>query len=606
MRNHANLVLKLYAEARGQASRHFGSSFRASDVLMARLGVWERAQEWVQLQSPGFRLLLEQFVQGVNDYANEHPGTIDSDKQDILPVSVDDVIAHYQRVFHITMMVDFEGLVSGLMNTKLQGDGGGARGSNAWALSASKTQEGYPILMSSPHLPWTDMFRLFELHLSSPELNLYGVAPVGLPVLTMAFNDHLGWTHTVNKFQGWTVYELDLKPGGYLFNNEVIPFNVSTKHLHEETITVRSSIHGPVIWAANGKAYALRIAGLDNPKGLEQWWKMACSHNLHEFQAALEQMQVPTLNVVYSDREGHIMYFFNGQIPVDSSLWTQTYSYQELPKCIDPPSGWIQNTNDPPWTCTSPAMLHASDFPSSISAKDAPLSLRSQQSLQFLDQNKKLSFDEVVQGRASRRVRLADLMLDELLDTIAKSEQKEAQEAAGVLKAWDRTIDFSSRGSVLFAYWVYLMDQQGPGQAVSTLINAAAFIRASFGALDVPWADVFLLAEENVGNGRSALFSEDMLGVLSELWYVPAADGRFKSVGGECFAFVAQFSQPVRASAILLYGNKTTGGRQDQFDLYKEKKMRPVLRTRDELEGQVADHECFYMKTEAYEQDIRI
>lgn len=662
MRNHADLVLKLYAEARGEASYHLGTSFRASDLLMLKLGVWERARQWSELQNPDFRLLLEQFVSGINDYATENPNTIDPAKLQILPVSVDDVIAHYQRVFHITMMIDFEGLVSGLVNAKQQNNGASLHGSNAWALSADKTQEGYPVLMSSPHLPWGDMFRLFELHLCSPELNLYGVAPVGIPVLTMAFNDHLGWTHTVNKFQGWTLYELDLKPGGYSFDEEILPFNVEPKRLTtrdqdgnlvDETVTLRSSIHGPVIWAANGKAYSLKIAGLDNPFGLEQWWQMACAQNLQQFQNALERMQIPTFNVLYSDRHGHIMYFFNCQLPVlpqaatsttgtaipgasSATLWTQTYAYQQLPKCIDPPSGWLQNTNDAPWTCTLPAALYADNFPDCIWNRHAPPSLRTRQSLQLLDQNNKLSFDQVVEGRASRSSRLAQLLLDQLLHALANAEQNEAEEIAQVLEAWDRTIEFSSKGAVLFAYWAHLMEQQNllpatngyndhqaaslqlenPVQSVAMLLTAAKIVRASYGSLDVCWCDVFLLADETGSQHKSALFSEDLLGVLSELWYVPGNDGRFRTVGGECFSFVVQFAQPVRASAILLYGNKTqhaAGGQKDQFDLYRAKKMRPVLRTPGQLEGQVAMHESFYNTVSsvtrhnqgAYEKNVR-
>ena len=46
----------------------------------------------------------------------------------------------------------------------------------------------------------------------------------------------------------------------------------------------------------------------------------------------------------------------------DATLWTETYSYADLPKVLDPPTGWLQNANDPPWTCTIPQVLMAKDF----------------------------------------------------------------------------------------------------------------------------------------------------------------------------------------------------------------------------------------------------
>jgi len=46
-------------------------------------------------------------------------------------------------------------------------------------------------------------------------------------------------------------------------------------------------------------------------------------------------------------------------IPGDTSttLWTETHPYQDLPRVIDPASGWLQNANDPPWTTTFPLAL---------------------------------------------------------------------------------------------------------------------------------------------------------------------------------------------------------------------------------------------------------
>ena len=46
-------------------------------------------------------------------------------------------------------------------------------------------------------------------------------------------------------------------------------------------------------------------------------------------------------------------------IPGTSSatLWTSTHPYDDLPRVVDPPSGWLQNANDPPWTTTFPAAI---------------------------------------------------------------------------------------------------------------------------------------------------------------------------------------------------------------------------------------------------------
>src|SRR5207247_1282681 len=148
----------------------------------------------------------------------------------------------------------------------------------------------------------------------------------------------------------------------------------------EEKLLVKRSIHGPVIAEKQEKAIALRVAGLDRPGMLEQWWDMARAKSLAEFESAVKRLQLPMFNVIYADRDGHIMYVFNAQVPVRSkgdwtywngivpgdtseTLWTQIHPYSDLPKVIDPPSHWLQNTNDPPWTTTLPYVLKPEKYP---------------------------------------------------------------------------------------------------------------------------------------------------------------------------------------------------------------------------------------------------
>ena len=98
---------------------------------------------------------------------------------------------------------------------------------------------------------------------------------------------------------------------------------------------------------------------------------MIKAHNLTEFVAANAALQMPFFNVIYADRKGHIIYLFGGQQPVRdggdwstysgildggkrSLLWTQTLSWLHLPRAIDPPGGFVANSNNPPWTSTFP------------------------------------------------------------------------------------------------------------------------------------------------------------------------------------------------------------------------------------------------------------
>ncbi len=134
---------------------------------------------------------------------------------------------------------------------------------------------------------------------------------------------------------------------------------------------IRKTVHGPVVWDKDGKVLAMKTGGLDRPFLLEQYWEMALAKNFKEYEAQLRRLEVPTFNITYADRNGHAMYLFNGTLPkrksgdlanwagvipgdTSETLWTSQHTYDELPKTINPPAGWVQNTNDPPWTSTLP------------------------------------------------------------------------------------------------------------------------------------------------------------------------------------------------------------------------------------------------------------
>ena len=132
----------------------------------------------------------------------------------------------------------------------------GEAGSNAWAIAPSRSTSGHAILVAIAHLPWAGFFRWFEAQLSAPGVDVTGAALVGNPLVGIAFNDRLGWTHTNNTLDGFDLYDLTLKNEGYLWNGDVQAFDVETQTIkvrqrdgttREEPLVVKRSIHGPVV-----------------------------------------------------------------------------------------------------------------------------------------------------------------------------------------------------------------------------------------------------------------------------------------------------------------------------------------------------------------------
>lgn len=628
MKNHGNLILRLYAQARGRAAELWGRRYLASDRWVATMGIPERAQEWFEVQNPLFRDNLKEFAAGINDYAKAHRELIDEQTRAVLPIEAVDILAHCQRVLNYSFVVDPESVASRMNDER-------GLGSNAWAISPSRSASGHALLLTNPHMPWGDMFFCFEAHLNAPGINAYGIALVGFPVLVMAFNECLGWSHTVNAYQGWTLYRLDLVPGGYRIDDEVHVFDEKERILRirqddgtlsHERLSVRYSLHGPIV-ESDGKAFALRVAGLSQPRALEQWWNMARATDLAGFETALQDMQVPMFTVLYADRDGHIMHLFNGRVPIrpegdaeywagsvpgdiSGNIWTETHPYRDLPCVVDPPSGWLHNANDPPWTTTFPAALNPDDFPRYMAPR-GPMSIRAQRSARLLMEHERVSLEDMVRLKYSTVMELADRVLDDLIRAARQSRNPVADAAADVLNTWDRQANTDSRGAVLFIFWLQAMDPDSlfatpwsedqplttphgladPADAAAKLEAAAVKIESLYGDLDVKWGDVFRLRSARV---NLPAIGADKVGVFSELWFIPTSDNCFAAVGGDCYAAAIEFSSPVRAMVLTIYGNATQPGStsgDEQLKLFARKQLRPALLTRAEIMASLACRE---------------
>nr|WP_225896329.1 acylase [Amazonocrinis nigriterrae] len=631
MQSHANLLLRLYGQARGRAAEYWGEDYVESDKWVLTMGVPKRAIAWYQAQSSAFRSYINAFATGINTYAKEHADLIDDEVEVVLPVRPEDVLAHLQRVLLFTFVVD-PGRVAD--NTHPES----TPGSNGWAIAPKRSASGKAMLLANPHLPWGDLFLWYEAQITAPGINAYGATLVGIPVLAIAFNDNLGWTHTVNTHDGWDAYELKLQNNGYVLDGKVRRFEtaplllkVKQKNgsLQEQKILLKSSIHGPVVSEKANKALALRVVGEDRPGVLEQWWNMAKSQNLSEFQQALRRLQLPMFTVMYSDRQGHIMHLFNGVVPVrqqgdfkywqgiipgdtSKTLWTKTHPYQDLPKVIDPLSGWLQNANDPPWTTTFPTAIKADNYPSYMAPR-GPMDFRAQSSAKMLAEDASISFEEMITYKHSTQMELAQRILDDLINA-AQQGNELARRAAKVLAAWDRRTDANSKGAVLFNFWVENVDLDklfatpwdeksprttpdglaDPKSAVKALADAAAKVEKTYGTIDIAWGDVFRLRYGNLDLPANGGAGDQ--GIFRTVYFAPADNGRFQAVAGDSYVAAVEFSTPVKAMALTSYGNATQPNSPhvgDQLQLFARQQLRPVWRTRKEITAHLEERKVF-------------
>ncbi len=300
-------------------------------------------------------------------------------------------------------------------------------------------------------------------------------------------------------------------------------------------------------------------------------------------------------------------------------MWTQYHSYQDLPRLLNPTSGWLQNTNDPPWTSTFPPVLNPQDYlpyfaPSSLDKGGSML--RTQRSIKMLLKDEQINFETMITDKFSSQIELADRMLDDLIPAARQLGGELEHQAADVLEAWDRQANAESRGAALFGLWAQqILPSQlfatpwnedfplntpdglaNPTRAVQALQEVAWQLKLVTGKLDVPWGEVVRLRYGEVDLPASG--APGGLGSFQVIDVVPPEEvsGKFQAVAGDTYITAIEFSKPLQAKVLMSYGNATQPGSPhigDQLSLYIQGELRPVWRNREAIKAHLESRQVF-------------
>lgn len=296
--------------------------------------------------------------------------------------------------------IDFEPSVSASIELPLPDR---RNGSNNWAVAGKKTASGHPILASDPHL----LLRLpsiwYEMQLSAPGVNVYGVTLPGSPAVTIGFNDHIAWgmTNAGSDVLDW--YEIRFKDatfGEYWHDGTWKPTTARIEQIRVrggETVrdTVFYTHHGPVFdrWRAVDiparkvpaveRGHGLSLNSMFVPGAAMRWVAHDPSNELRTFLElnraknyddavqALKWFDSPAQNVAFADVAGDIAIWHNGKFPLrwpeqgryicDGSDprfdWREWIPKAYNPHVKNPPRGFISSANQNPADETYPYYL---------------------------------------------------------------------------------------------------------------------------------------------------------------------------------------------------------------------------------------------------------
>ena len=261
-------------------------------------------------------------------------------------------------------------------------------GSNGIAIAPKISADGHALLLINPHVTFN--FRT-ESQMSSDEgLDAYGASTWGQFFIYQGFNRHIGWMHTSTGVDAVDEFAetIEKKNGKvfYRFGKQLLPVktrDIAIRYrnddgsMAERTFTAYFTQHGPIVRSENGKWIAEALMNRPIP-ALEQSWLRTKATDLASYMKVAELKANSSNNTLFADDKGEIAFLapqfiperdnaFDYLEPVDGSnpatAWQGMTPLKDMPNSIDPPNGWVFNTNNWPYSAAGRYSPKRTDFP---------------------------------------------------------------------------------------------------------------------------------------------------------------------------------------------------------------------------------------------------
>jgi penicillin G amidase len=345
-------------------------------------------------------------------------------------------------------------------------------GSNNWVVSGEKTASGKPLLADDPHLSLGTPSIWYQMHLESPQVNVSGVIFAGIPGIILGHNEQIAWgvTNTGPDVQDLYVEKQNEEdPSLFLYDEKweratVIEEPIKVKDGDTIPYEVTITRHGPVISEfahqnESGKVLSMRWTALDPSLELLAILNINKAKDWDEFEEALKDFHVPTQNFVFASEDGTIAYKANGKIPIrkkgDGLLpvpgWDPDYEwegfipFEELPKVINPESGFIATANN---------KVVTDEYPYHISHHWAQ-PYRYMRISEYLEAVKDLSLSDMKDLQMDQMNLHAREMVPILIEDMESgSLTAKEKEAVELLKSWNNKDDKKQAAPLVFHQWM--------------------------------------------------------------------------------------------------------------------------------------------------------
>jgi acyl-homoserine-lactone acylase len=521
------------------------------------------------------------------------------------------------------------------------------QGSNGIAIAPKITADGNALLLINPHTSW--YFRSEAQVTSDEGLNAYGASTWGQFFIYQGFNSHAGWMHTSSTVDSVDEFaeRIEGRRGSglcYRYGAECRPvavrpvtirYRTADGRLASNTFRTWRTHHGPIVRTEKGRWIA--FAMMNRPvEALQQSFGRTKAKNLESFLKIADLKANSSNDTIFADDKGEIAYLrpqfvprrddrFDYVRPVDGSDpatdWHGIHTLSELPSVLNPPGGWVQNTNAFPYRAAGANSPYPARFPKYMDTDGE--NFRGIHAVQLLTNSSGWTLERLQAAAFDSDQPGFHVLIPALVaafDALPPNDPRRARldEPVAALRSWNYRWGTDSVPQTLAMAWgealkealkapksepankvmMRLARDTSAALKLKVFDDTIAYLTRDFGRWQVPWGEINRAQRispaihppySDVAPSIPVPFGEGRYGSLASVRSSPKpGTKRWYGDYGNSFVAVVEFGDRVRARAVTAGGESghlDSPHFNDEAQRYASGDLRAVYFYPDQLKG---------------------